>query len=66
MGKIRRGGYIIIWWKGDHLPRHVHVKTARGKKLGRLQINPIRALEGWIPDRKLVEVIAQLKREGRL
>jgi hypothetical protein len=25
MGKIRRGGYVFITWKGDHLPRHVHV-----------------------------------------
>lgn len=25
MGKIRRGGYIFVTWKGDHSPRHVHV-----------------------------------------
>ena len=25
MSKIRRGGYIIIGWVGDHSPRHVHV-----------------------------------------
>ncbi len=25
MSKIRRGGYIFVTWKGDHLPRHVHV-----------------------------------------
>ena len=66
MGKVRRGGYIIFWWKGDHSPRHVHVKTASGKKLGRLEIDPIRGLEGWTPERKLVEVIEQLKRENRL
>jgi hypothetical protein len=23
MGKIRRGGYIFIWWIGDHAPRRV-------------------------------------------
>jgi len=35
MGKIRRGGYIIVWWKGDHSPRHVPVKlSSSGKKLG--------------------------------
>ena len=66
MGKIRRGGYVIFWWKGDHEPRHVHVKTTAGKKLGRLQIDPIRGLEGWTPERKLVEIIEQLKEEGRL
>jgi hypothetical protein len=25
MGKVRRGGYIFLTWKGDHSPRHVHV-----------------------------------------
>jgi hypothetical protein len=25
MGKVRRGGYIFVTWKGDHAPRHVHV-----------------------------------------
>ena len=25
MGKIRRGGYLFVTWKGDHSPRHVHV-----------------------------------------
>ncbi len=25
MGKVRRGGYLFVTWKGDHPPRHVHV-----------------------------------------
>jgi hypothetical protein len=25
VGKIRRGGFVFIAWKGDHPPRHVHV-----------------------------------------
>jgi len=25
MGKVRRGGYVFVTWKGDHFPRHVHV-----------------------------------------
>jgi len=25
MGKIRRGGYVFITWKGDQPPHHVHV-----------------------------------------
>ena len=66
MGKVRRGGYIIVWWTGDHEPRHVHVKTSSGKKLGRLDITALRGLEGWLPDRKLIAVIEQLKSEGRL
>ncbi|OGV73978.1 MAG: hypothetical protein A3K19_22805 [Lentisphaerae bacterium RIFOXYB12_FULL_65_16] len=66
MGKVRRDGYIITWWKGDHTPRHVHVKTAGGEKLGRLDITAMRGLEGWMPDRKLVTLIEQLRDEGRL
>jgi hypothetical protein len=25
MGKVRRGDYVFLTWKGDHTPRHVHV-----------------------------------------
>lgn len=25
MGKVRRGGYVFVTWKGDHSPHHVHV-----------------------------------------
>jgi hypothetical protein len=25
VGKVRRGGYIFVTWKGDHPPRHVPV-----------------------------------------
>lgn len=25
MGKVRRGGYVFVTWKGDHSSRHVHV-----------------------------------------
>src|SRR6185437_2549280 len=25
MGKVRRGRYVFVTWKGDHSPRHVHV-----------------------------------------
>ena len=66
MGKVRRSGYIITWWKGDHEPCHVHVKTSSGKKLGRLDIATMRGLEGWLPNRKLTQLIEQLKNEGRL
>jgi hypothetical protein len=24
MGKVRRGGFIFVTWKGDHSPRHVY------------------------------------------
>ncbi|MEO5863674.1 MAG: hypothetical protein ABIQ79_01370 [Nitrospiraceae bacterium] len=25
MGKVRWSGYIVVTWKGDHSPQHVHV-----------------------------------------
>jgi hypothetical protein len=37
-----------------------------GRKLGRLDIAAMRGLEGWTPDRKLLQVIEQLKNERRL
>ena len=63
MGKISRGGYVILWWKADHEPRHVHVMTSRGRPLGRIDLVTLRALEGWTPSRKLLAVIKQLKEE---
>jgi hypothetical protein len=54
MGKIRRGGYIIFWWIGDHAPRHVHVRTDKGKKLGRVDVDTLRGLENWTPPKDLV------------
>ena len=52
MGKLRRGGYVLVTWKGDHPPRHVHVyregrlvvkwdldhkKPMKGKATGRVR-----------------------------
>ena len=66
MGRIRRGGYIITWFVGDHEPRHVHVETAGGKLVGRLDLRTRKGLEGWQPGKKLLQVVAELEKEGRL
>ena len=66
MGKIRRSGYVLEWFIGDHEPRHVHVYDAKGRLIGRLDIDRLVGVEGWQPDRKLVKLIEDLKREGRL
>jgi hypothetical protein len=65
-GEITRRGYRIQWFVGDHGPRHVHVYDAKERFLGRLDIERMRGIEGWIPSRKLIKVIEELKREGRL
>ena len=66
MGKIRRGGYVLEWFVGDHQPRHVHVYDSKGKHLGRLDIDRLVGVEDWTPNRKLVKLIQALKSEGRL
>jgi len=66
MGKVRRSGYVLEWFIGDHEPRHVHVYDAKGRQIGRLDIDRLVGVEGWMPDRKLVKLIEDLRREGRL
>jgi hypothetical protein len=66
MGKIRRGGYILEWFIGDHVPRHIHVYDSKGRLIGRLDLDRMIGIEGWMPDRKLVKLIEELQREGRL
>jgi hypothetical protein len=66
MGKVRRGGYIIEWFIGDHRPRHVHVYTDKRERIGRLDVDQMLGVEGWTPDAKLIKLITDLKKEGRL
>jgi hypothetical protein len=66
MGKIRRSGYILEWFIGDHEPSHVHVYDSKHKFIGRLDVQRLVGVEGWTPDRKLIKLIADLKNEGRL
>ena len=66
MGKIRRGGYILEWFIGDHVPRHIHIYDSKHKFIGRLDLDRMVGLEGWMPDRKLVTLIRDLRDEGRL
>jgi hypothetical protein len=66
MGKVRRGGYILEWFIGDQVPRHIHVYDSKRKFIGRLDLDRMVGLEGWLPDRKLVRLIQDLVDEGRL
>jgi hypothetical protein len=66
MGRIRRGGYVITWYIGDHKPRHVHVETSKGKFVGRLNLETRKGIEGWQPGRKLLQIIAAMEKEGIL
>ena len=44
MGKIRRGVYVLVWWKGDHTPRHVHV-FRDGRFIVKLHLLTVAALK---------------------
>ena len=66
MGKIRRGGYLFMWWTGDHAPCHVHVFDGKGKLLGRVTIETKAPLDDWLPTKKAVAIITDLQHEGRL
>ncbi len=66
MSRIRRHGYVIEWFIGDHDPRHVHVYDSKGRFLGRFDLDTFTGHEGWKPDRKLLRVIEELQKQGRL
>ena len=64
MGKIRRGGYMFITWKGDHPPRHVHVYKD-GTSVVKWNLDDGLPMKGEASSR-LRRLIAELKDEGLL
>lgn len=64
VGKIRRGGYIFIAWKGDHPPQHVHVYR-EGKLVVKWDLENRKAMKGVAP-RRVMELIRELEVEGLL
>jgi hypothetical protein len=64
VGKLRRGGYIFVTWKGDHGPRHVHV-FKDGKFIGKWDLDNQQVMEGKI-NRRIQAYISELSREGKL
>ena len=64
MGKVRRGNYIFVSWKGDHSPRHVHVYRD-GKLVVKWNLDDRVPMKGR-PTRRVLQLIAQLETEGIL
>ena len=64
MGKIRRGGYVFITWKGDHSPRHVHVYRD-GKLVVKWDLDHGHPMKGRASSRVL-QLIDELETEGLL
>ncbi len=64
MGRIRRGGYVFLSWKGDHAPRHVHVYK-NGIEVLKWNLDAADAMHGH-ENRRILRLIAELVEEGRL
>jgi hypothetical protein len=64
MGKIRRGNYVFLSWKGDHAPHHVHVYRD-GKPVVKWDLENGRAMEGRA-GKRLKRIIRELEAEGLL
>jgi hypothetical protein len=66
MGKVRRGGYMFLWWIGDHQPRHIHVFDKNGKLITRVNLATMEAMDIPKVERRILEIIRELQREGRI
>ena len=64
MPRIRRGAFLFVAWKGDHLPRHVHVYRD-GKLVVKWDLENRVPIKGRATARVL-RLIQDLEREGRL
>ncbi|NJM55940.1 MAG: hypothetical protein HC841_08675 [Verrucomicrobiae bacterium] len=66
MGRIRCGGYMFLWWIGDHEPRHVHVFDKNGRSITRVNLETMQPMDIPSLDRKIATILRELQREGRL
>ena len=64
MGKIRRGGFIFVTWKGDHAPRHVHVYRD-GSLVVKWDLENELPMKGKASQR-ILKLIRELQEEGQL
>ena len=64
MAKIRRGGYVLLTWKGDHPPRHVHVYRQE-RLLVKWDLDNKKPMKGKA-SRRVLRLIQKLESEGLL
>ncbi len=64
MGREKRGGYLIEWWIGDHLPKHVHVYKD-GKEVAKIELPGFIILKGKM-NKKLKNILMELIKEGKI
>ena len=64
MGKVKRGNYTFVTWRGDHEPRHVHVYQD-GRLVVKWDLENDCAMKGKATSR-IRELIQALREEGLL
>ena len=64
MGKLRRGGYIFVWWLGDHSPKHVHLYRDR-RLVVKWDLDNGKPMKGNA-SKRIIELIQELVGEGLL
>ncbi len=62
MGKLRRGGFVFLTWKGDHGLRHGHVYRG-GRLVLKWDLDNEKAMEGKAT-RRVLDLIRELQMEG--
>jgi hypothetical protein len=65
VSKVRRGGFVLITWVGDHDPRHVHIYGANGKLYAKWDLDAWRLMQGAMTARVL-RLLVELRKEGLL
>ena len=64
MGKVRRGGFVFLTWKGDHSPRHVHIYRD-GNLVLKWNLEKDVPMKGK-PTNRILKLIGKLQKEGFL
>ena len=64
MGRVKRGSFVFVWWKGDQAPRHVHVYR-EGQLVVKWDLDNWKPMKGEA-SRQLLELITGLVSEGLL
>jgi hypothetical protein len=66
MGPVRRGGYVFMWWAGDHPPRRVHVFDKNQRLITRVELETLCPMDAKEVSPRILELIRELQSEGRL
>ena len=64
MGREKRGGYLIEWWIGDHLPKHVHIYKD-GREVAKVVVPGLRVLSGRL-NKRLKKILQELIKEKKI